>query len=99
MNLKGMEALVAPATYTEANFVSRIRHVDGALAVLGKLKGKDSLKSVRTISAGGRKRIAAAQKARWAKIKGNAKPGPAKRTKPAASRRRIAAAQRTRWRR
>ena len=43
MNLKGMEALVAPAA-REANFVSRIRHVDGALAVLGKLKGKDSLK-------------------------------------------------------
>ena len=48
----------------------------------------------RPISAAGRRRIAAAQRARWAKIRGGAKP---RRTMPAASRKKIAAAQRARW--
>ena len=54
----------------------------------------------RKISAKGRARIAAAQKARWAKVNGQrvvpiAKPG--KRTMSASARRKIAAAQRARW--
>jgi hypothetical protein len=58
-------------------------------------------KAARTMSAAGRARIAAAQRARWAKVKANAKgeavkPG-AKRVMSAASRRKIAAAQRARW--
>jgi outer membrane PBP1 activator LpoA protein len=48
-----------------------------------------------TLSAAARKKISLAQKARWAKQKGQAaKP---KRTMSAAGRRRIAAAQRARW--
>jgi len=56
------------------------------------------------MSAKGRARIAAAQKARWAKIKGQQKvvpsakgPKPGKRTMSASARRKIAAAQRARW--
>jgi hypothetical protein len=52
------------------------------------------------MSAAGRARIAAAQKARWAKIKG-AKPAPKapakKRTMSAAGRARISAAAKARW--
>jgi len=55
-----------------------------------------------SISAAGRARIAAAQKARWAKVKAKSgKPKvitmPKKRTLSAAARRKIAAAQRARW--
>jgi hypothetical protein len=53
----------------------------------------------RKMSAKGRERIAAAQRARWAKVKGQkvvpiAKP---KRTMSASARQKIAAAQRARW--
>jgi hypothetical protein len=56
----------------------------------------------RTLSASARKRIAAAQRARWAKVRaGNEAPKlvsvPKKRTMSAAGRKRIAAAQRARW--
>jgi hypothetical protein len=55
----------------------------------------------RTISAAGKARIAAAQRARWAKLKGksgNTKiAAPRKRTMSAAARKKIAAAQRARW--
>lgn len=45
----------------------------------------------RKMSAAGRRRIAAAQRARWAKLKARRQPG------QAAARNRIAAAQRARW--
>jgi len=51
----------------------------------------------RQISAAGRKRIAAAQRARWAGIRGKAKVATPKRTMSASARRKIAAAQRRRW--
>jgi len=57
----------------------------------------------RTISAAGRARIAAAQKARWAKARGsgaqkqNVVAVPKKKTMSAAARRKIAAAQKERW--
>jgi len=58
----------------------------------------------RHISAAGRARIAAAVRARWAKIKGQQKVVPiaqagkgGKRTMSAAARRKIAASQRARW--
>jgi hypothetical protein len=56
----------------------------------------------RKISAGGIARIAAAQRARWAKVKAhsgkaNVVTMPKKRTMSASARRRIAAAQRARW--
>ena len=51
----------------------------------------------RQISAAGRKRIAAAQRARWAKVRDKAEVTRPKRSMSAASRRKIAAAQRARW--
>jgi hypothetical protein len=60
--------------------------------------GKGETTSRRKISAEGRARIAAAQKARWAKVKGQkTTPKPGKRTMSASARRKIATAQRARW--
>lgn len=66
MSLKGMESIVSQLRAQRADFVNQIRHVDAALAVLGKVNGHAS---VRKISAAGRKRIAAAQRRRWAKVR------------------------------
>jgi hypothetical protein len=79
------------------NLANQIRHVDAALAVLGKLdSGSSYTKLKRTLSASARKRISLAQKARWAKQGSNHQPAP-KRALSASARRRIAAAQRARW--
>ena len=52
----------------------------------------------RKLSAKGRASIAAAQRARWAKTKGQQTgPKPGKRTMSVSARRKIAAAQRARW--
>ena len=69
-------------------------------AFAGLYEGNSGSKPRGKISAQGRARIAAAQRARWAKVHGEkvvsiTKPG--KRTMSAASRRKIAAAQRARW--
>jgi hypothetical protein len=61
-------------------------------------RGKAGTKPRRKLSAKGRASIAAAQRARWAKVKGKTsttKTG--KRKMSASARRKIAAAQRTRW--
>jgi hypothetical protein len=84
------------------NLVNSLRHVDAALSILGRLNGERiAVQPTRTISASGRKRIAAAQRARWAKLKPKNVVGvaakPAKRTISASARRKIAAAQRARW--
>jgi hypothetical protein len=50
-----------------------------------------------TMSASARAKIAAAQRARWAKAKGAAKPAKKKRTMSAEARAKIAAAARARW--
>jgi hypothetical protein len=59
----------------------------------------------RKMSAAARRRIAAAQKARWAKVRGESEPGPAKATAPKSKRqispeglKRIIAATKKRWR-
>jgi hypothetical protein len=95
-NLTGLAGFVSELRVERTNLVDRLRHVDAALSVLGKLGGGGSYtKPRRTLSAAGRRRISLAQKARWARAKGRA-PKP-KRTISAAGRRRIAAAQRARW--
>jgi hypothetical protein len=78
-----------------------LRGIGAALAAFGTAYGKRTRTQSR-MSAAGRARIAAAQRARWAKVK--AKRGkqnvitmPKKRTLSAAARKRIAAAQRARW--
>ena len=69
-------------------------------AFAGVYRGNTGVKPRRQISAQGRARIVAAQKARWAKVKGKQNVAPAKtgkRTMSASARRKIAAAQRARW--
>ena len=75
-----------------------VEQLDAALAALDGGTG-----TRRKISAVGRARIAAAQRARWAKVrrndghKQNVVSMPKKKTMSAAARRKIAAAQRARW--
>jgi hypothetical protein len=74
-----------------------------AAAFAGVHSGNAVLKPQRKISAKGRARIAAAQRARWAKVNGQKVVPiaeghkPAKRTMSASARRKIAAALRARW--
>jgi hypothetical protein len=93
-NLSGLASFVSELRVERTTLVDRLRHVDAALSVLGKLNGGRSYtKPRRALSASARKRISLAQKARRAKA--NAwKP---KRTISATGRKRIAAAQRARW--
>jgi len=93
-NLVGLASFVSELRVERTNLVDRLRHLDAALSVLGKLNGGRSYaKPGRTMSASARKRISLAQKARWAK----AKAPKSTRTISAAGRKRIAAAQRARW--
>jgi len=70
-----------------------IKGVAAALAAFGAAYGKRAGARGK-MSAAGRARIAAAQRARWAKIRGTV---PKRRTMSAEARRKIAAAQRARW--
>ena len=72
---------------------NELENLDAAIRAIGGLGGKTT---TRTISAAGRARIAAAQRARWAKARKGGR-SRAKRTLSAAGRERIAAAQRARW--
>ena len=94
--LTGLAGFVSELKTTRTNLVQDLRHVDAALAVLGKLNsGSAHTNAKRSISASARKRMSLGQKARWAKAKGHA-PKP-KRIISAAGKKRIAAAQRARW--
>ena len=71
-NLKGLESIVSQLREQRTSLVNELRHVDAALAVLGKLEGGRSYTEPRrhgrrTMSAAARRRISLAQKARWAK--------------------------------
>lgn len=80
---------------------TELRATGAALAAFGKAYGKGT--GTRKLSAAARARIAAAQRARWAKFRAStgtkSKVGstPGKRTLTASARRKIAAAQRARW--
>jgi hypothetical protein len=77
-----------------------IKGIAAALEAFGAAYGRPT--SARKISAAGRERIAAAQRARWAKTRKNGDQAakvvtmPKRRTMSAAARRKIAAAQRSR---
>ncbi len=99
-NLKGLASIVSELRVERTNLVNQLRHVDAALSVLGKLRGRSSYtKPRRTLSASARKRMSLAQKARWAKRAANDQAGKMKpkRTMSASARRKIATAQRARW--
>jgi hypothetical protein len=73
--------------------------LDEAIRVIGQLVSGNhtgAKRTKRTLSAAVRARIAAAQRARWAKARG-AKASPPARTMSQAARKKIAAAQRARW--
>ena len=76
---------------------SQLENLSNALSALNGTSNNQSRRG--TISAAGRARIAAAQRARWAKAKGKKVVSIAvrKRTMSPAARRKIAAAQKARW--
>jgi hypothetical protein len=99
-NLSGLASFVSELRVERTNLVDRLRHVDTALSVLGKLNsGSSSTKPRHTVSASARRRMSLAQKARWAKraSKNQSATMKPKRTMSASARRKIAAAQRARW--
>ena len=105
-NLTGLESVVSQLRVERTNLVTQLRQVDAALSVLGKLDGgvSHATPQRKGMSALARKKISLAQRARWAKVKGQQKvvsiaqaPKPGKRTMSASARRKIAAAQRARW--
>ena len=79
-----------------ASLTSQLEQLDTALSALN---GTGNNRTGRRMSAAGRARIAAAQRARWAKIKGQKVVSIAtrKRTMSPAARRKIATAQKARW--
>jgi len=99
MNLAGVVQQLRKERDQAARTVGQL---DAALAALTGFSGKPT-GARRKISAAGRARIAAAQRARWAKVRGTGKlkqnvvTMPKKKTMSAAARRKIAAAQRARW--
>jgi hypothetical protein len=81
----------------------QLERLDQAISLLGNLSNgsRSTRGGARNMSASARKRIAVAQKARWAKWRQqqgqNSQKGTPKRVVPIASRRKMAAAQRARW--
>jgi hypothetical protein len=91
-NLAGVVRLLKKE---QDRLTKELRGIGAALAAFAKAYGKGT----RRLSAAARARIAAAQRARWAKARATTKVVPirGKRTLSAAARRKIAAAQRARW--
>ena len=97
-----MQSVISELQKERKRLEDELHRVAAALAAFGNvyLHGTRPTRKNRTISAAGRKRIAAAQRARWAKIKGQkvVSIGSRKgRTMTPAARKRIVAAQKARW--
>jgi hypothetical protein len=99
-NLNGFESIVKELRAERTNLANQLRQVDAALSALGNLNGGHHAEMPRRIvSAAARRKMSAAQKARWANhnnahAAATTRP---KRTMSAAARRKIAAFQRARW--
>jgi hypothetical protein len=88
---------------------SQVEKLDKAISVIESLNGSGTVtqanQTTRVISATSRRKMAQAQKARWAKARAtqptaiakNTASAPVKRTMSAAARRKIAAFQKARW--
>jgi hypothetical protein len=89
---------------------SQVEKLDQAISVIELLNGSGTVRQAnqptRIISQASRRKMARAQKARWAKTREKSQPialakttapAPVKHTTSAAARRKIAAAQRARW--
>jgi hypothetical protein len=69
-NLKGLVSVVSQLRVERTSLVNQLRHVDAALSVLGKLdNGSYNKPRRRRLSVAARNKIAAAQRARWAKVR------------------------------
>ena len=70
-NLKGLASIVSELKVVRTSLVDELRHVDAALSVLGKLDNGGSYTKPRRrrLSVAARKKIAAAQRARWARVR------------------------------
>jgi hypothetical protein len=64
--LSGLASFMSELRAERTNLVDRLRHVDAALSVLGKL---NSGKPGHTGSASARRQISLAQKTRWAMVR------------------------------
>ena len=66
-----MQSVVSQLQKERTRLEDELHRVTAALTAFGKvyLRGRKSNRKKRTISAAGRKRIAAAQRARWAKVR------------------------------
>jgi hypothetical protein len=89
--MSNLEGVVRLLKKEQDLLTKELRGISAALAAFGHTYAKGT--GTRKLSAAARARIAAAQRSRWAKVRGSAK----KRTLSAAARRKIAAAQRARW--
>jgi hypothetical protein len=90
---------------------ARVESIDQAISVIESLNGSATFaqtnQPTRILSAASRRKMAQAQRARWARAKNGSQPviaiakttdsAPVKRTMSAAARRKIAAFQRARW--
>src|SRR3989454_8531302 len=100
--ISGLQSVVSQLRKEKTNLVHQLRHVDAALSVLGKLNGARFYTHPRhrKMSVAARARIAASQKARWAKVKGQRKVvsiAPKHRRISPAGLARIRAATKARW--
>ena len=70
-NLRGLESVVSQLRVERTSLLDQLRHVDAALSVLGKLNNGRSYTKPRRrrLSVAARRKIAAAQRARWAKVR------------------------------
>jgi hypothetical protein len=86
---------------------AEVEKLDEAISVIESLDGsgvlREATRATRIVSAASRRKMAQAQKARWARRRMESQPAtkanlaPLKRTMSASARRKIAAAQRARW--
>jgi hypothetical protein len=94
--MTNLTALLRQLEHERTRLVSQLENLNRAVSALN---GTGNRQGGRTISAAGRRKIAAAQRARWAKAKGQkvVSIGSRRRKMSAAAIARIRAAQKARW--
>jgi len=100
-HLTNLSGIVKQLSQERDRVHQQLSRLNAALEAFERVyRSNNGIKPRRMISAKGRARIAAAQRARWARVKGQNKVipiGKPKRTMSASARRKIATAQRARW--
>jgi hypothetical protein len=95
-----LSAVLEQLKAERAQLDKAISALSGVVGINSGTSSSNGRRGKRTMSLSARKRIAAAQRSRWAKVRGREQKVvsmPQKRTMSAAARKRIAAAQRERW--